>query len=164
MWRCCEENQAVRRLTDQLGCLVPLALVADETLTVDSDGVAVGLIEHGQVPAALSVIERLPYALSLQEVSGDDHVVVDVPRILSGMRVEVARLKLCKREVKPFREFPCPLGAQVRWRDHENAVASAAKYQLLHVQPGHDRFPGSRVIREQKTGTWLAQEAVVDRL
>jgi len=64
---------------------------------------------------------------------------------------------------KPAEHLVLPLDRKRSGAKNEDAFNRFSQLQLLHQQPGHDRFAGARIIRQKKTQPGLRQHSLVDR-
>ena len=133
-------------------------------MPVDGQGEAVRLVDHRQVPVALSSGERLAHSLGAQEVAADDHPVEYVPRVLGRVGVEHRRVHLLEAQLEALAQLARPLRTQAGRGHDEDPVADVAQLELLHVEAGHDRLACAGVVGEQEPQSRLAQELAVHRL
>src|SRR5437868_3042381 len=99
--------------SDCLGCFVTLTAVLDAPSSIDRDREAVGLVDYGEVPLLVCLVEGLSSPLGTEEVAADDDAVELIPWVLRDARVKVHGAELDKVELEPLGELTDPLGTKV---------------------------------------------------
>jgi hypothetical protein len=105
----------------------------------------VGLVEDDQVPAgAVGANGFLDRGIDRGELERHDPEVVAADSLLTnGVCGEVAQAA-----AEEATEVGDPFRGEVRGADDDCPVDQAEALHLAQVQPGHDRFPGSRFVRQ----------------
>lgn len=148
----------------RFGRLVALAAILDVAACVDREREAVGLIDHGEIPFLVRLVEGFPCSLGAQEVAADDHTVELIPRVLGETGVEVRCPELHEVELEAIRQLAHPLRPEVGGRDDEDAITGSPQHEFLHIEAAHDGLARARVVGQQKAQPGLVKEAVIDRL
>ncbi len=144
------EDEPMAPASHCLGSSVALATVTDGAFAVYRQGEAVGLVDDRKVPIARGRVKRLACPFGTQEIAAHDHTIMLVPWVLGQGRIELRRAEPHEVELEALRQLSHPLRLQVCRGDHQDAIASPAQDQLLHIEARHDRFAGTRIIGEQE--------------
>ncbi len=113
--------------------------------------------------SALGGDERVDNPLGLHEVTGHDDEVVEVPRVLSGRRVEERSVHLDALDVESLRQLPLPLGTEIGRGDDEHPVGGPPELKLLDVEARHDRLARTGVVSQEEPKAGLIEEVAVNR-